>query len=84
MTDNQTLCFYAAVVVGFLVLLVVLSSRDERKWIDFRDAHHCRVTGRIGASNGIGFGSKGETVVTYVPSAVLWLCDDGQIYGRSE
>lgn len=63
-------------VLGWLILKMVIA--DDREWEAFRKAHHCHVAGRTDAQ--WVYGGKGGIV----SGQVLWLCDDGQLHGRSE
>lgn len=67
---------------GLCWLWFMAAAYDEREWVKFRDAHHCRVTGDVAASNGYGFSSKGSLVATYEPGKTIWTCDDGMTHVR--
>jgi len=85
MDRDESLIIWGGVIliVGLAVLLFFAALKDEKDWAAYREAHHCHVTGSISSSNGWGFGTKGEMVSTYIPGKTLWLCDGGEIIGRS-
>lgn len=62
--------------VGLIALLVGLAMAEERGWARYKIDHGCRVAGHTaGTSTSSG---------SYVSGQTLYLCDDGQLHGRTE
>jgi len=74
-------------VVLFVVVAVVMSSRETETWEAFKVEHACRVVGKTSRSTGVTVNPSAPSGTNPVSVVVIsgktgWLCDDGVTYWR--
>lgn len=79
--DHDVLVF-GVVLVLVLALVCVGAYYDEDAWTRYVVAHHCEVKGHSEPRNGLGVGSNGQSVVTYISGQTIYVCDGGEIILR--
>lgn len=73
-------------IAALLTIAVVAMNHEHAEWMRFRDAHRCRVAGKMDGDVlvGSGISSSGKAVMTtsFVSAKEGWLCDDGITYWK--
>jgi hypothetical protein len=83
--NNDFVVFGVTLVLVFVPVFVGLFlgiSHNMKAWDRYVVAHHCQVKGHTEPTNGVGIGSNGQTVVTYIAGQTIYTCDDGVIIIR--
>ncbi len=69
--------------VGTLVVVgLLLTIQEANDWAEFKEAHHCKVVGKIKGDISYGIGSDGKSTTIINPDKTAWQCDDGVTYWR--
>lgn len=70
-------------IMSIFIVLILIGTfvgiyYDQKSWERYTVQHHCEARGYTSPSNGFGFDSKGQPVVTYNPGQTIYVCDEGQ------
>lgn len=85
---GRTIIAIFLVAIAFVPLTIWAAIEDANQWSAFKEAHRCKMVGRMNATVAIStapvIGGNGGVAVgtTYVPEKTGWLCDDGVTYWR--
>lgn len=74
------------ILLGIIGIMVWASIQEQKEWELYSTEHHCVATGekKGQSTSGVGIGSKGSVsiVPVYIPSQVVYRCDDEEIVIR--
>jgi len=80
-----------AILIGLLILVVVLASKEESQWQEFKANHSCVIVaekqGHVEVSTGWAHTSNGGgpvTTTSTTPDQVAWQCNNGVTYWRNK
>ena len=78
--DKQFIIWFVVLILVAVSLLIAVQEAND--WADFKQAHHCKIVGKVKSSISYGIGTDGKSATIINPEKTGWQCDDGVTYWR--